>query len=315
MEDVYWCYRTRLALPVLGAGERLYFVCGGVDYRFLVRSHGEILHEQEGMFTPFELNLTGKVTDGDTLEVLIFPAPKSRPAPADRVQANQSCKPAVSYSWDFHPRLIPLGIWEDTCLEVRPACHLRDAEVHYRLAAEFASAEVWVDIAMSAPGDGQVHWQLFDRQGACVFTRSAPATAQLTLAATLDTPELWWPNGQGEPVLYTSCVTLLDAGGHPVQQRTARVGFRTVRLVMHPTAWDEPAHFPKSRSTPPITLEINSRRIFAKGANWVSPEIFPGTITAESYRPLLEPGEGCAYESAAPLGRGNHQQGSLLCAV
>lgn len=289
MEDVYWSYLTRLEAPALGEGERLFFVCGGVDYRFQVRLHGKVMHEQEGMFTPFELDLTGLAQTGDTLEVLVFPAPKSRPAPADRVQANQSCKPAVSYGWDFHPRLIPLGIWQETFLEVRPACHLRDAEVRYTLADDFSSAEVAAEVVLSQPGDGAVRWQLCDRQGVPVITQTAlAASAALRLTARLDAPELWWPNGQGDPVLYTSRVALLDAHGNLVEERTARVGFRSVRLVMHPSAWDEPADFPKTRSTPPITLEINGRRIFAKGSNWVSPGIFPGTLSAENYTPLLE---------------------------
>ena len=48
-------------------------------------------------------------------------------------------------------------------------------------------------------------------------------------------------------------------------------------------AWAEPAGFPKSRSAAPATLELNGRRIFAKGSNWVNPEIFPGEITPETY--------------------------------
>jgi len=289
MEDVYWSYRTQLEIPPCALDERLYFVCGGVDYQFQVRLNGEILHEQEGMFTPFEIELTGKAHNGDTLEVLVFPAPKSVAEPADRVQANQSCKPAVSYSWDFHPRLIPLGIWEETFLEVRPACHLRDAEVRYSLDDDFCAAEVSVDVALSQPGDGRVRWCISDRYQTCVIDQEAEAdAAQLTLSATLAAPELWWPNGQGDPVLYTSRVELLDAHGNVVQARESRVGFRKVRLVMHPTAWDEPLDFPKSRSTPPITLEINGRSIFCKGSNWVSPDIFPGNVTAETYPPLLD---------------------------
>ena len=62
------------------------------------------------------------------------------------------------------------------------------------------------------------------------------------------------------------------------------MGFRRTRLVMHEGAWDEPApdDFPKSRSHPPITLEVNGRRIFAKGSNWVCPDIFPGPGHAPS---------------------------------
>ena len=35
-------------------------------------------------------------------------------AALDKVVAE---KPAVSYGWDFHPRLIPLGIWDETYIE------------------------------------------------------------------------------------------------------------------------------------------------------------------------------------------------------
>ncbi|MBQ4051589.1 MAG: hypothetical protein IJD13_08150, partial [Oscillospiraceae bacterium] len=49
----------------------------------------------------------------------------------------------------------------------------------------------------------------------------------------------------------------------------------------------EPTRFPKSRSDAPATLEINGRRIFAKGSNWVNAQVFPGEMTAEHYDSLL----------------------------
>ena len=94
--------------------------------------------------------------------------------------------------------------------------------------------------------------------------------------------ELWWCNGQGTPYLYR---WIARSGG---DRKEGRIGFRKVRLVMHEGAWDFPTGFPRSRSQPPMTIELNGRRIFAKGSNWVNPEIFTGTITEQTYRPLLE---------------------------
>ncbi len=102
-------------------------------------------------------------------------------------------------------------------------------------------------------------------------------------SAVLERPRLWWPAGEGDPELYTLEVILNGVVAH-----SQRVGFRRVRLVMHAGAWQGPAGFPKSRSEPPITLEVNGRVIFARGSNWVCPEIFPGKISEETYRPLLE---------------------------
>jgi beta-mannosidase len=50
----------------------------------------------------------------------------------------------------------------------------------------------------------------------------------------------------------------------------------------------DPTGFPKSRILPPIQMEINGRRIFCKGSNWVNPEVFPGIITAERYEELID---------------------------
>jgi beta-mannosidase len=123
-----------------------------------------------------------------------------------------------------------------------------------------------------------------------VLGEHADVTADdLTLTASLDQPALWWPHDQGGQNLYTSTVELLDADGNVLDSKTQRIGFRCVRLVMHPAQWQEPEVqvFPKGRHTSPITLEVNGRAIFAKGANWVTPSMFPGAVTADLYREHL----------------------------
>ena len=290
MEDQYWLYTTRCPAAPLQPGERLFFTCGGVDYRCEVRIDGQRVHEQEGMFTAFELDCTTYADTGAQLQVLVFPAPKRHATPADRSQASASVKPPVSYGWDWHPRLIPLGIWGATHFEVRPAAHLRDAELRYTLAADHSRADLRMAVAASTDANGaRVRCRLLAPDGSPVVVETAQIrNGSVTIEALLSRPALWWPHGHGEPVLYQFEATLLDADGKVLDTLGHRVGFRRVRLVMHPGAWEEPAQFPKSRSQPPITLEINGRAIFGKGSNWVNPEIFPGLCTADTYRPLLQ---------------------------
>jgi beta-mannosidase len=106
------------------------------------------------------------------------------------------------------------------------------------------------------------------------------------MQATLPQPRLWWPNGQGEPYLYTSRVDLYGIDGVLLDTRKAKVGFRTVELVIHDGGWAGMA-LPSTRNNPPITLEVNGRKIFAKGSNWLCPDIFPGRVTGETYRELV----------------------------
>lgn len=291
LEDRFWTYETSLRMPALSEGQRLFFVCGGVDYAFEIELQGEILHRQEGMFTPVELELTGRVRDGGALRVVVYPAPKSAPAPADRAQANRSCKPAVSYGWDFHPRLIPLGIWEDARLEIRPPCFLRTVAVDYALAPDLSIVELTAQISLAAIDHAvRLRWIIAAPNGPELLRHEVFGAdrAEMTLTARLQSPALWWPHDHGEPALHTSAIELLDTRGNLLDRREQRIGFRRVRLIMAPGQWEWPVSFPKPRSRPPMTLEINGRALFAKGANWVSPEIFPGLLTREIYAPLLQ---------------------------
>lgn len=42
---------------------------------------------------------------------------------------------------------------------------------------------------------------------------------------------MWWPNGYGEPKLYTVNITYISENGNEVSTKIIRIGFRTVELV------------------------------------------------------------------------------------
>jgi beta-mannosidase len=301
MEDVYWTYETRLEAPALAGGERLFFICGGVDYRFVIKLNNKVLHSQEGMFTPVEIELTGKISGGDVLKVTVFPAPKSQEAakPVEQAerpckektwfawdaalsednhtQANASCKPAVSYGWDFHPRLIPLGIWKETFLEVRPPVFLNSARIDYLLSPDLKSVEISLAAHIECPQEETFRWTLTDPDGEVVAEETFRSPKH---RLTIENPVLWWPHDHGRPALYTSCIELLDREGKVLDSHCSRVGFRR--------DWPMPVPNINQRSRPPMTFEINGRSLFAKGANFVSPEIFPGLLNRETYAAQIE---------------------------
>jgi beta-mannosidase len=295
MEDTHWTYQTKLDVPDLPPGTRLYFVCGGVDYQFEVKLNGTVLHAQEGMFTPVEIDLTGRAKTGDFLSITIAPAPKLPGRPVGRWEADRSCKPPVGYGWDWHPRLVPLGIWRPAGLEIRPDFHIRAIDFHTRFDPDMVEAVLELSAQLSTPGRGQIEITLTDPDGTTVFTHalgfeeSAFEDGRLRWSKSIPFPRLWWPNGHGPQSLYTVRVRLLGQRGEEMDTVQRRLGFRRIRLVMHEGAWDLPATggMPASRRHPPITLEVNNRPIFAKGTNWVPPEIFPGTLTRATYLPLL----------------------------
>ena len=291
MEDVWWTYRTRVTVPPPEPGGAVRFECGGIDYQFAVLLDGRVVHEQEGMNTPFAVDLTAYAGRTAELAIRVAPVPKSRPSPDDRAQANHSFKPAVSYDWDFHPRLVPLGLWQPAAVVVHPALRIETAEATYRLNDNLSAASLDLHCTLTPQAGARLQWQLLaPGDERVVLERELPAVSpEIAWRDELPWPQLWWPHDHGAQPRYTHVVRLVDAAGAVRAERRWRTGFRRARLVQYPGQWSTPAgnQFPKPRTEPPITLEINGRRIFAKGSNWVCPEIFPGTGDGARLAPLL----------------------------
>jgi beta-mannosidase len=274
MHEQWWRYRCQI--PAVPAdGQRLHFCTEGIDYDWQLLLDGEEVYAQEGMFTPACIDLTGRARTGSRLEIRIAPV-SMRHQPPERTTVATSCKPACSYGWDWHPSLVPAGPWRDTGLVLRQPLHLQQANVRSQLDVDLVHGSCEVDLRFSQDSEHLLRLHLLDPQGRAVAMRDASIVDQRCQVTLLvERPRLWWPQGHGHQALYT--VEVRGAGSEqPLLQR--RIGFRHMALRMHEGAWDHPNRFPKSRSNPPISLHVNGRAIFCKGANWVPPDVFPSRV-------------------------------------
>ena len=269
LEDFWWIYRTQLQYDPVD-GDRVFFVAEGIDYIFDIRIDDTTILSSQGMFTPVQLDITDTAQPGSTLEIIIHPHPKREGAPIGRDQADQSCKPPFCYGWDWAPRLLVSGLWRDAYIETRSSDYIRSCEPFYTLTATLNSAQVHFVTDCSA----EVLYTLYDADGTIVYQGTQPDFR-------LDSPKLWWCNGQGDPYLYRWTAET------PHCKKQGTIGFRRIRLVRNIGTDQEPADFPKSRYAAPITIELNDKRIFACGSNWVIPDLFPGRVDSERYRSLL----------------------------
>ena len=279
-EDCFWHYTAEFVLEN-DADQTPYLCFKSIDYQFVIKINGRELLRQEGMFTPVRLNLSDFAGMTCCLEVIVFPTPKREGAEPDtRLEADTCCKPPVAYGWDWHPRLIPLGICDDAYVEYAPRTHIGDFSVTSRVSDDLCSATFFVSVAVINPcGDAMLTITAPDGK---TESLSVPAEEELTFTVPVADPALWWCAGQGPQNLYTVTLTLTTSS----DQRQERTGLRRIRLVPNAEAWDTQP-FPCTQATFPITVELNGREIFAKGTNWVSPEIFTGLIDSDTYRSLL----------------------------
>lgn len=276
LENDHWEYKACLQYEKK-EGERVFFVSGGIDYRYDVAINGKTVYSYEGMYRPVDIDLTDEVTgEGDILTVHIYPHPKRAGAPeGTRDEADHSCKPPVCYGWDWNPRLLISGMWQEAYIETRDAFYIDAEQVRASLSEDFSHGTVKFVYLCEKP----CQVALFDKEGKELYRGSE-------YEITLENPNLWWCNGEGDPYLYRWEIS------NEKETRSGTLGFRRVRLLRNVGA-KGPREFPKSRYEAPITIELNGRRIFAKGSNWVNPELFWGQITKERYDELLTLAKDC----------------------
>ena len=292
MESWYFTYKTHFKKPALKKDERLFFFSKGIDYQFRIYLNNQKIWEQEGMFTYVDLDLTNYLERENELKIVVMPIPTigvpyEKGKESYRQNARESAKPAVSYGWDWHPRLVTRGIWDETGLIIRNQSRLSDVKLDYSLNAALTDADISLGIEGNQIAGKEIRWVLTDPEGKTVVEKQLSLNDDKRIIHhTLPEIRLWWPNGYGTPSLYASDLFLLDQNKRVLEQRSRKIGFRKVRLIMNEKLREE-SGFPKTRTVAPISLEINNRRIFAKGSNWVHPELFVGLITPELYRKQL----------------------------
>lgn len=276
MEDVYWLYRAPLRFD-LQAGQKATMVFGAIDYKYQIRVGGEVLHNGEGMFSEIRCDVS-KFSGMDTqIEVLIWPVPKSDDSNS-RDQANHSCKAAACYGWDWHPRLVSSGIWDETYLLIQDRSGVEKLDVSYVLNDSLDICRLHIEASTGA--DCTLSLQICQEDLLIAEAKAETADRVGIFDVTILDPKLWYPVGYGDQPLYT--VTVISGG----ERMTRKIGFRRSKLVMNEGSWAVPG-YPKTRASAPATLEINGVRIFAKGSNWVNATVFPAEMNESHYRKLL----------------------------
>jgi beta-mannosidase len=269
-----WLYRRSVDVPEwLERGTRAWLRFEGVDYGSQVFLDGVRLGRHEGMFDPFEFEVTGRLRPGlrQDLAVIVEPAPITEPQ-TGRTSSVRVHKSRMTYGWDFCPRMIHLGIWQPVSLEVCGRVRITDVWARPRLDAGLRSARITihVELDLAETGAVSISAELLDLPGI-----TGRATASVTLVAgagvaalelLVADPPLWWPNGHG-PAPVGRVVVRAEAGDAIGDERSVPIAFRTVDLRPNEDGPD---------GARPYTFVVNGRRIYAKGWNWVPHDVFHG---------------------------------------
>ncbi len=202
-----WVYRTTFQAP----GGRGYLLFRGLDTIVDVYLNGQLVAQHEDMYLPLRVELDEDLPETNVL-LLHVHSPhawlerQTMPPEYGRfVRKNRLLrKPHEDFN-SFNgpsPYFTPLGVYDDVELVVVDRAEIAGLDIDYRLADGYASATVWVELAVS-PGVGegaQAEVELLDEAGTVVARGSGAVEAcdggpGARCELTVDAPALWWPRG------------------------------------------------------------------------------------------------------------------------
>ena len=276
-----WWYRLEFR-PVTTEEKITELILDGIDGHADVFLNGQALGRAENAFHPHLFDVTSNLcADAPNVLLLRFEAidtvmgtPRVDELAGWKNRKVLMRKPQYSFGWDWALPLPSIGIAGDVRLEMHDGKRLNYINVKPHL-----DGRVDVKLRLSnacCEADYQVIVRVEGHRFAKAVTIHRPGRCHLYTSIQVPDPQLWWPNGFGSQPLYTYRVSLI-AGGHVVDEKSGRFGFREIAIEENPFTED---------AGPGISFwfKVNGRRIFCKGGNWIPLELWPATARDDQYR-------------------------------
>ena len=206
-EGTVWYARHFNALPAR-SGERLFLYFGAVSYRCTVWLNGRELASHEGGFTPFQIDVTDGILDGDNFICIEV--------------SNRRCPdaiPAMSFDWWNYG-----GITRDVMLVRTPALYIRD---YFVRLDNNASDTINASVRMSGPVPAGSFARVDIPELKCSVKVALDAEGRGSISFKVKKLQRWSPDS---PKLYDVNLSYFSGGSEEGDSISEKIGFRNISV-------------------------------------------------------------------------------------
>lgn len=266
--------------------EKVFLVCEMLDTVCQITINKKHLADTFNMHRTYRFDIKQFLNEGEnTIEVLcvspdkyIEQRRKLYSLPHNAMGLN-GCphvrKSPCHFGWDFAPTLPACGITRDIYIEAYNAFRIDDITV----TQEHSDGKVLLNVKglIECADDfkGEAVLNITAPDGKEIQKSISVSKNEFSIDAEIENPQIWWSNGLGSQPLYEINVTVSDKDGNK-SEKTLKIGLRTLTLDTSPDEYGKNFCF-----------ILNGVPVFAKGANFIPPDIFRTRISYEKLYDIL----------------------------
>lgn len=297
VENYDWEYRTSFILTdkdLAHSGAMLFLE--GLDTYADVYLNGTLLFKADNMFVGYKEEVRNILREGENLLYIYFHSPinhvipqwaaRGFDYPADNDHHSQKLsvftrKAPYSYGWDWGIRMVTSGVWRPISLTLYDIARIDDMYVEQREISK-ESADLNLNLEINSLVDVEdVRLELLYGIGTNleILIQNLDLKKGLNkkqIPINIVNPELWMPNGWGDPNLYDFGINLSNPDGDVFATKQVRTGLRTIRLIHE-----------EDQNGRSFFFEVNGEPMFAKGANYIPDDALLPNISVDRYQNLF----------------------------
>ena len=287
IEKKEWIYSKSVSIDdTLLRYRHIDLVLEGIDTYGRIRVNDSLVQTTGNSFRRWRIPVKELLKSGaNTLSVEILSpsrigeelknqSPFSLPAgdPVSPVISPYVRKAGYQFGWDWSPRMLTMGVTGNVLLEAWDGIRIEHVLIK---TTEITDSCAWLKAEIKLQATVLNQNVVLKIGDAFREIRISSYDTTVNIPFRISEPELWWPNGMGQQMLYTITAQCY-VNGMLTDEHSVRTGIRTAELV---TAAD-------SAGTS-FFFKINNVPVFAKGANYVPQSIITTQVTESDYRRII----------------------------
>ncbi|MAE07455.1 MAG: beta-mannosidase [Bacteroidetes bacterium] len=206
-------------------------------------------------------------------------------------------KPAYHFGWDWGPRLVSSGIWQDVKLNAWDKAKIVDVSIVQEIVSENeAILQSQIEIESFNKNEVTLIYLIDSVIAVEKKIDFVKGSNSISVPLIIENPELWWTNGLGNQKLYNIEVLIKDDSGI-LSSREKNIGLRTLEVIQQPDSIGKSFYF-----------RLNGYPVFMKGANYIPQDVFLTRVTDDDYERIIKAAADANFNMLRVWGGGIYER-------